>query len=77
MQLRGVETIGVCDSIYFSQSHQTHPFDKPIDVWGYADVQAAIAAIPVWIDATAWSGPGVNANRVLLSGHSNGGIHSL
>ncbi|GAB1737954.1 hypothetical protein NU219Hw_g2467t1 [Hortaea werneckii] len=41
--------------------------------WGFADVEAAIAAIPEWIEQVGWSGPGVDTNRWLVSGHSNGG----
>ncbi|RMY68398.1 hypothetical protein D0863_07157 [Hortaea werneckii] len=41
--------------------------------WGFADVEAAIAAIPEWIEHVGWSGPGVDTDRWLVSGHSNGG----
>lgn len=41
--------------------------------WGFADVQAAITAIPDWIEATAWKGIGVNTEKWFVSGHSNGG----
>ncbi|KAJ6262170.1 hypothetical protein Dda_2975 [Drechslerella dactyloides] len=41
--------------------------------WGMADVEAAIAAIPDWIDRIGWNGPGVDINRWFVSGHSNGG----
>ncbi|KAI6810548.1 alpha/beta-hydrolase [Hortaea werneckii] len=41
--------------------------------WGFADVEAAIAAIPEWIEQVGWSGPGVDTDRWLVSGHSNGG----
>ncbi|RMX77126.1 hypothetical protein D0869_10116 [Hortaea werneckii] len=41
--------------------------------WGLADVEAAIAAIPEWIEQVGWSGPGVDTDRWLVSGHSNGG----
>ncbi len=41
--------------------------------WGLADVEAAINAIPDWIEQTEWKGPGVDVNRWLVSGHSNGG----
>lgn len=42
-------------------------------IWGFADVQAAINAIPNWMEATAWKGVGVNTDKWLVSGHSNGG----
>ncbi|KAI4816152.1 hypothetical protein E4T44_10600, partial [Aureobasidium sp. EXF-8845] len=42
-------------------------------VWGFADVEAAIAAIPAWIESIEWNGPGVNTKRWLVAGHSNGG----
>ncbi|KAI6889271.1 alpha/beta-hydrolase [Hortaea werneckii] len=41
--------------------------------WGFADVEAAMAAIPEWIEQVGWSGPGVDTGRWLVSGHSNGG----
>ncbi|KAK0248653.1 hypothetical protein LTS09_016212 [Friedmanniomyces endolithicus] len=42
-------------------------------VWGFADVEAAIAAIPDWIKQVGWEGPGVDVHRWLVTGHSNGG----
>ncbi|KAK5107656.1 hypothetical protein LTR62_000937 [Meristemomyces frigidus] len=41
--------------------------------WGLADVEAAIAAIPTWIEENDWTGVGVDVNRWLVTGHSNGG----
>ncbi|WPH04227.1 Hypothetical protein R9X50_00711600 [Acrodontium crateriforme] len=41
--------------------------------WGFADVEAAVAAIPDWIERVQWKGPGVDINRWMVSGHSNGG----
>ncbi|KAF2478799.1 hypothetical protein BDY17DRAFT_328315 [Neohortaea acidophila] len=41
--------------------------------WGFADVEAAIAAIPDWIEQVEWQGPGVDIDRWLVTGHSNGG----
>ena len=41
--------------------------------WGFADVRAAILAIPDWVDAVGWDGPGVLIHKWLVSGHSNGG----
>ena len=41
--------------------------------WGFADVEAAVNAIPAWIDHTSWSGPGVDTDSWLMVGHSNGG----
>ncbi|KAF2129028.1 hypothetical protein P153DRAFT_291971 [Dothidotthia symphoricarpi CBS 119687] len=41
--------------------------------WGLADVEAAIGAIPAWIQNVGWSGLGVDTNRWIVSGHSNGG----
>lgn len=41
--------------------------------WGFADVEAAIAAIPAWIEQVDWKGPGVDVDRWLVMGHSNGG----
>ncbi|KAL9005709.1 MAG: hypothetical protein Q9188_001522 [Gyalolechia gomerana] len=41
--------------------------------WGIADIEAAVAAIPRWITAMEWHGPGVDTERWLVTGHSNGG----
>ncbi|KAK3672869.1 hypothetical protein LTR78_007222 [Recurvomyces mirabilis] len=41
--------------------------------WGLADVEAAIAAIPTWIENNEWEGVGVDTDRWLVTGHSNGG----
>ncbi|KAI9735134.1 MAG: hypothetical protein M1834_001722 [Cirrosporium novae-zelandiae] len=42
-------------------------------IWGFADVEAAIEAIPQWIRAVEWKGPGVDTKKWLVTGHSNGG----
>lgn len=44
-----------------------------IDRWGFADIEAAVAAIPDWIQTMDWHGPCVNTSRWLVTGHSNGG----
>jgi predicted esterase len=41
--------------------------------WGIADVRAAIESIPSWITTTKWNGIGVDVEKWLVSGHSNGG----
>jgi predicted esterase len=41
--------------------------------WGFADVEAAVAAIPFWIQAARWPGIGVDTESWFVSGHSNGG----
>jgi predicted esterase len=41
--------------------------------WGFADVEAAIEAIPAWIEHVGWRGPSAETNRWIVSGHSNGG----
>jgi predicted esterase len=41
--------------------------------WGFSDVEAAIQAIPTWIETVGWTGPGVDTNRWIVTGHSNGG----
>ncbi len=41
--------------------------------WGWADVEGAISAIRLWIEAVDWGGPNVNISRWLVAGHSNGG----
>lgn len=40
--------------------------------WGFSDAQAAVAAIPDWIERINWKGPGVFLEKVLVAGHSNG-----
>jgi predicted esterase len=41
--------------------------------FGFADVEAAITAIPEWIKQTGWEGVGVDTEKWFISGHSNGG----
>lgn len=41
--------------------------------WGIADIEAAVAAIPQWITTMEWHGVGVDTERWLVTGHSNGG----
>jgi poly(3-hydroxybutyrate) depolymerase len=41
--------------------------------WGFADVEAAIDAIPTWIQNVGWEGPSADLDRWVVSGHSNGG----
>ena len=47
--------------------------DYEVDAWGFADVEAAVKAVPLWIKSTGWSGPSVDIDSWLVSGHSNGG----
>lgn len=41
--------------------------------WGFADVEAAIEAVPAWIEKNRWTGPGIDTDRWIVAGHSNGG----
>ncbi|KAF2165209.1 hypothetical protein M409DRAFT_24592 [Zasmidium cellare ATCC 36951] len=41
--------------------------------WGFADVEAAVAMIEDRIERFDWKGPGVDENKWLVAGHSNGG----
>lgn len=41
--------------------------------WGFTDVRAAINSISNWITTTQWDGIGVDTEKWLVSGHSNGG----
>lgn len=41
--------------------------------WGFGDVEAAIKAVPDWMDTVQWSGPGLQPDQLFISGHSNGG----
>jgi predicted esterase len=42
-------------------------------IWGSTDVQAAVHMIPNWINRFKWATIGVDVDRWLLAGHSNGG----
>lgn len=44
-----------------------------LDTWGFADVGAAIDAIPSWVQTMEWKGPGVDIHHWMVIGHSNGG----
>ena len=46
------------------------------DTWGFADVEAAVAGIPVWIKNVGWNRPSVDVDKWLVSGHSNGGRYN-
>ncbi|KAI8943471.1 hypothetical protein NX059_001476 [Plenodomus lindquistii] len=41
--------------------------------WGFADVEAAVDAISAWIANVNWEGQGIDTNRWIVTGHSNGG----
>ncbi|CAK4032670.1 hypothetical protein DOTSEDRAFT_69726 [Lecanosticta acicola] len=41
--------------------------------WGFADVEAAVAMIPAWIENTQWTANRVDTDKWLVIGHSNGG----
>ncbi|KAL3438002.1 hypothetical protein BDV09DRAFT_141138 [Aspergillus tetrazonus] len=41
--------------------------------WGVADIKAAVKAIPDWVRAIGWSGPGIMNDEWMVIGHSNGG----
>lgn len=43
------------------------------DRWGFADIEAAVVAVPDWIKNADWQGPGIDPHRWLVTGHSNGG----
>ena len=45
--------------------------------WGFADVKAAVAFIPKWIEQVNWQGPHADLERWFVSGHSNGGQGTL
>ncbi|KAF8468375.1 hypothetical protein BDZ91DRAFT_695632 [Kalaharituber pfeilii] len=42
-------------------------------LWGWADVEAAIFAIPHWIRSIGWSRQSVDTHKLVVTGHSNGG----
>lgn len=42
--------------------------------WGFADVQAAVNALPAWIEYSSWTeGPAPALDSWMVTGHSNGG----
>ncbi|KAF8544465.1 hypothetical protein BDD12DRAFT_872710 [Trichophaea hybrida] len=41
--------------------------------WGFADVEAGIAAIPQWMQKVNWARQGIDLEKWVVSGHSNGG----
>jgi predicted esterase len=41
--------------------------------WGFADVEAAVENVPSWMKQVNWTGPGIDTERWLVFGHSNGG----
>ena len=45
-----------------------------IDIWGFADVEAGIKAIPQWMKDTNWNGQGIDLYKWVITRHSNGGI---
>jgi hypothetical protein len=45
-----------------------------LDVWGVADIKAAVKSISHWMGAVGWSGPRVLAEDWMVVGHSNGGM---
>ncbi|EAW14667.1 uncharacterized protein ACLA_000780 [Aspergillus clavatus NRRL 1] len=42
--------------------------------WGAADIEAAVRAIPCWMENTGWGIPGISVNDWIVVGHSNGGM---
>lgn len=44
------------------------------DVWGFADVEASINAVPEWMEQVGWKRQGIDLEKWVISGHSNGGI---
>jgi len=48
-----------------------------VDTWGYSDVQAAVNTIPLWLALNDWDGLGVDISKILLAGHSNGGMYCV
>ncbi|KAJ4502437.1 hypothetical protein HRR90_007850 [Exophiala dermatitidis] len=41
--------------------------------WGFADIEAALLAIPQWMEHVSWRGAGFTSGQMLIAGHSNGG----
>jgi hypothetical protein len=48
--------------------------DPYIDSWCLADASAAIHSLPAWIEMTGWKGFGLDCAKILITGHSNGGL---
>ncbi|KIV92841.1 hypothetical protein PV10_04105 [Exophiala mesophila] len=41
--------------------------------WGFADTQAAVSMVPNWLESVNWTGQGISLDKILVTGHSNGG----
>jgi hypothetical protein len=54
-------------------SDSSYDADPIVDKWGFADVEAAIEAIPQWMKQIEWTRQGVDMEKWVVSGHSNGG----
>ncbi|OJD10151.1 hypothetical protein AJ78_08720 [Emergomyces pasteurianus Ep9510] len=63
---------GVCAWMLFSTGVTPWSGDD-WHTWGAADIEAAVAAIPNWMEAVGWECLGVALENWLVSGHSNGG----
>ncbi|EQL33940.1 hypothetical protein, variant [Blastomyces dermatitidis ATCC 26199] len=66
------DAYGVCSWILFPTGVTPWSGDD-WHTWGAADVQAAVDAIPNWMQSVAWEGLGAALDDWLVSGHSNGG----
>ncbi|KAL4788411.1 hypothetical protein BJX76DRAFT_315562 [Aspergillus varians] len=73
-QVRGMldATYGICAWMLFPSGVTSWSGDD-WHTWGVADIKGAVRAIPDWIRAVGWSGPGVSADDWMVVGHSNGG----
>jgi alpha-beta hydrolase superfamily lysophospholipase len=45
-----------------------------LDYWGVADFQAALSAIADWVKQISWDGPAAAIDKLIVVGHSNGGM---
>ncbi|WEW56329.1 hypothetical protein PRK78_001772 [Emydomyces testavorans] len=63
---------GLCAWVLFPTGATTWSGDD-WHTWGFADIQAAIAAIPNWMKAMNWKSPGISLEDWIVVGHSNGG----
>lgn len=74
-----LDTLLASDRNYFPFSSCTYAIPSGqgthswLDIWGAADVKAAIAAISCWIENVGWNGPKVSLRDWIVTGHSNGG----
>ncbi|RDW93214.1 uncharacterized protein DSM5745_00536 [Aspergillus mulundensis] len=74
VQARGMldAAYGICAWMLFPSGVTSWSGDD-WHIWGVGDIKAAVKAIPNWMKAVGWSGPGALVDDWMVIGHSNGG----